>query len=40
MRMAMSQMGPKAALTAPKSKFRYTPDCWLKSDSTLGPKSA
>src|SRR5258708_6522233 len=32
--------GSKAALTAPKSNFRFTPESGLKSDITACPKSA
>jgi hypothetical protein len=33
-------MGPKAALTAPKTDFRYTPESGLKTDITPCPKGA
>ncbi len=36
----MSEMGPKAALTAPKSNFRFTPESGLRSDIAPCPKSA
>jgi hypothetical protein len=32
--------GSKAALTAPKSNFRFTPESGLNSDITACPKSA
>ena len=35
----MSEMGPKAALTAPKSDFRFTPESGLRSDIAPCPKS-
>ena len=34
------RVGSKAALTAPKSNFRFTPDSGLRSDIAPCPKSA
>src|SRR5947207_14545525 len=35
-----TQPGSKAALTAPKSNFRFTPESGLRSDIAPSPKSA
>jgi hypothetical protein len=36
----MSELGPKADLTAPKADFRFTPESGLKWDIAACPKSA
>jgi hypothetical protein len=36
----MSPLGPKAAVTAPKSNFRFTPESGLNLDIAPCPKSA
>jgi hypothetical protein len=36
----ITQPGSKAALTAPKSNFRFTPESGLRSDIAPCPKSA